>query len=324
VPVPLPVIIVKVQGPYTERDRKLWTFLLHAVWDELGVKPVHELPVSRINQIFRDLGGEHDAHWIWESAQRLTRTIVEWERIEGDDRYQGLAALFQAEVSQNIRLRGRLRFAFPPLLIPILKEPRRFARLRVHFLIGLSGKYAVTLYELLEGVANKAEAVLDVRVETLRQWLKVPAGKLATWDNFNRRAIAPAIAQINTHPAGAGFTVTMQPVKQGRAVDRVRFTVHKVDERRAFEEAIQGKTAWLNPGGRQPNAPSLGSESVEPRVDHIRLSTSDYERAQAAAPRWDIYELERQWREWIADKDRPANPGGAFVAFCRKKARRVE
>ena len=31
VPVPVPVIIVSVNGPYTERDRKLWTLLLQAV-----------------------------------------------------------------------------------------------------------------------------------------------------------------------------------------------------------------------------------------------------------------------------------------------------
>ena len=49
IPVPLPVIIVAVEGPYTEQDRKLWTFLLHAVWDDLETQPVHELPVRDIN-----------------------------------------------------------------------------------------------------------------------------------------------------------------------------------------------------------------------------------------------------------------------------------
>ncbi len=56
VPVPLPVIIVKVEGPFTERDRKLWAFLLHAIWDELGEKPVHELSATKINQVFQDFG----------------------------------------------------------------------------------------------------------------------------------------------------------------------------------------------------------------------------------------------------------------------------
>lgn len=54
----------------------------------------------------------------------------------------------------------------------------------------------------------------------------------------------------------------------------------------------------------------------------LLLQTSTYERARKAAPGWDVYELERQWREWIAKKGLPQKPDAAFVAFCRKKALR--
>jgi hypothetical protein len=214
VPVPLPVVIVSVTGPYTERDRKLWAFLLHAVWDELGVKTIHELPVSKINHVFREIGGEHDSEWIWGSSQRLTKTIVEWEQTEGDTRYQGISSLFGAVISKEARASGVLRFHFPPLLIPILKEPRRFARLRVHFLLKLSGKYAVTLYELLEAVANKNDPVLIASIDELRQWLKIPAGQLPRFANINQRVLKPAIKQINRDPSGAGFRVDMEPIKR--------------------------------------------------------------------------------------------------------------
>ena len=53
---------------------------------------------------------------------------------------------------------------------------------------------------------------------------------------------------------------------------------------------------------------------------HLRTAT--YERAKQAAPGWDIYELERQWREWIAKKGPPQKPDAAFIAFCRNKAAR--
>jgi hypothetical protein len=308
VPVPLPVIIVKVEGLYTERDRKLWTFLLHAVWDEIPDEEklvVHEMPVAKINQVFRDCGGEHDSAWIWESATRLGKTAVEWE----DEEFKGIEALFGALITKNARASGILRFYFPPLLTPRIKKANRFARLRTHFMLGLSGKYAVTLYELLESVANKINPVLDVRLDTLRQWLKVPEGKLKSWDHFNSRALLPAIEQINTNPLGAGFTVKMEPVKKSRTVDRVYFHVHKVDERRAIEKAMRD--------GLPPKAVTYQSPEQA-----SRLSTTDYEKAKAAAPGWDIYELERQWREWIADKPTPEKPGKAFVGFCRKKHQR--
>ena len=301
VPVPLPVIIVKVEGPYTERDRKLWAFLLHAVWDELEEKPIHELSVSKINQIFRELGGEHDTKWIWESAKRLTKTIVEWEQTFGDERYeQGISAIFSAVLTKEARTEGVLRFAFPQLLIPILKEPRRFARLRVHFMMGLSGKYSVTLYELLESVVNKVDPTIDVLLDSLRQWIKVPEGKLKRYADLKRRALDPAIKQINDNPEGAGFTATMEPIKKGRVVHKVRFRLKKVEARKQLEDKLKIP---------------LSPDSL---FDTIRLSVRDYERAKKAAPGWDVYALEQEWREWMEGKTTPDKPGAAFVGFCKK------
>jgi hypothetical protein len=320
VPVPLPVIIVKVEGPYMERDRKLWTFLLHAVWDEIPDDlqeeklVIHELTVTKINQVFRECGGAHHSKWIWESAKRLAKTTVEWE----DEEYEGIENLLNARITKQAQASGVLYFHFPTMLTPRIKKAKRFARLRTHFMLGLCGKYAVTLYELLESVANKINPVLDVPVVTLRQWLKVADGKLITWDNFNRRALLPAVEQINANPLGSGFTVAMQPIKKGRAVDRVRFQVHKVDERRSIEEAMQGGKQLTDVGNKAKTSNHL---SV-PLFGSIHLKTSDFERAKAAAPGWDIYCLEQEWRSWIAKKEQPENPGKAFVAFCRKKYQR--
>ncbi|HSA46612.1 MAG TPA: replication initiator protein A [Candidatus Competibacteraceae bacterium] len=53
----------------------------------------------------------------------------------------------------------------------------------------------------------------------------------------------------------------------------------------------------------------------------ILLKPETYQKAQAAAPGWDVYALEQQWREWIAKKkEPPKRPDSAFIAFCRKKA----
>src|SRR5262249_42295134 len=241
VPLPFPVIIVSVEGPYTERDRKLWAFLLHAVWDELGEVNVHEIPVQEINRVFRELGGDHNTAWIWESATRLAKTTVSWHYTEGDTRYDGIAALFSAQISSSARKTGILQFNFPPLLVPILKDPCRFARLRTHFLIELSGKYAVTLYELLESAANKDVPELKVRVEELRRWLKVPAGKLTRWQDFRRYVLEPAVKQINDNPTGAGFRVYIQLVKEGRAITWIVFEILKTKERQALDTKLKAQ-----------------------------------------------------------------------------------
>jgi Initiator Replication protein len=302
IPIPLPVIIVSVEGPYTEQDRKLWAFLLHAVWDDLEGKVIHEIPIREINGVFRHLGGRHHVDWVWESARRLTKTIVEWRYTHGDKRYKGISALFGAQVEEEDRAAGVLRFHFPPLLVPILKDPRRFARLRTHFLIELSGKYAVTLYELLESVANKTVPEMRVEVEELRAWLKVPEGKLTRWQDFRRYVLEPAVQQINANPEGSGFRVRMKPKKDGRAIKWVVFEVIKTKERQAIDAKLRDREKQLD-------------------LFDVRLRPDTFDKAKELAPGWDVYMLEAEWREWGAQQPGwpPDKPDAAFIGFCKQR-----
>ena len=310
VPLPNDVIITKIEGPYTERDRKLWAFLVAAVWDDLATIRIHEMRVAKINAVFAELGGEKTASWIWDSAQRLSRTIVEWECGEDGKRLVGVSNMMNAQAAKHLRPSGLLRFEIPALLGEVIKNPCRFSRLRLHFMIGLSGKYAVTLYMLLESVANRDTPVMDVVLPQLRQWLKVPEGKLEKWFDLKRFAIDPALKQINGNPEAAGFTVTMEEIKEGRAVDRVRFVVTKSEARLTEEKSHRP----------EPSKPALPAAHASSPALH--LPTTAYEQAKKAAPGWDVYALERQWREWMKGKPVPDNPSGAFVNFCKAKAKK--
>ena len=46
------------------------------------------------------------------------------------------------------------------------------------------------------------------------------------------------------------------------------------------------------------------------------LNPETYHDARTVAPGWDVYYLEREWREWITET--PRDPDAAFVGFCRK------
>jgi len=304
-PLSVDVAITKVTGNYTELDRKLWAFLVAAAWDDLLVKPIHEIPVYKISGIFKQLGGQTTSAWIWESAKRLSKTNVEWEEGTEKDRMLGVSNLLNARVSKAARSTGVLMFEIPALLSQVLHHPSRFCRLRLHFMLGLSGKYAVTLYMLLESVANMKNSVLDVELDQLRQWLKIPEGKLHRWVDVKRFALEPALKQINENPALSGFSVVMTEIKDSRAVSRVRFHVSKTYERHQLEESM--KPAEENKGkGNHNNTPPL--------------PTSAYESARKHAKGLDIYNLEQQWREWVSTKPKPDYSPASYVAFCKKKA----
>ena len=52
--------------------------------------------------------------------------------------------------------------------------------------------------------------------------------------------------------------------------------------------------------------------------DHsnIRISSDGYDMAKQAAPGWDVYMIESEWREWITES--PRNVDAAFTGFCKK------
>ncbi|KJV04961.1 replication initiation protein [Methylocucumis oryzae] len=305
VPLPNEVIIKKIEGAYTERDRKLWAFLVAAAWDDLLTVDIHQVRTAKVNDLFQSLGGgDTSTAWIWESAKRLRRTNVEWETLddEGD-----CSLLSEVAVNKNAKQSGYLKYAFSPTLRKAIKHPTRFSRLRLHFMIGLSGKYAVSLYMLLESVANQRHAVLDVELNQLREWLKIPEDKLNRWVDVKRRALEPALAQINEKPEVAGFSVVMEEVKEGRAVARVRFHVSKSSERREIEDTMMAQPA------------NKAAQNKSKANNTPPLPTSAYEAARKVAGRLDIYTLEQQWREWVSTKQKPDYSTASFVAFCKKK-----
>lgn len=52
----------------------------------------------------------------------------------------------------------------------------------------------------------------------------------------------------------------------------------------------------------------------------IILASTTYDGAREAAPGWDVYHLEGEWKAWMSDGglDAPKNADRAFLGFCRK------
>jgi hypothetical protein len=314
VPVPLPVILADVIGKYTERDRKLWRFLLHAAWDNLETKRIHEISVREIGAVFEQLSGSKDYSWIMESARRLSKTRVEYKITCGDPRFdvrkeeagEGFAVFLSAARRTEM---GTLLFEIPAMLIDIIKKPLRFARVRTHFIIGLSGKHAVTIYEILEAFANKKDPSFVVSVAEFRQWLNLKPTEYARWDNLKAWVINPALVQINENPQGAGFSVTMETVKRGRDITHLRFVLTKTAERTASDEMAQAVSETNRFAAKHP--------------EHPRLKASTRSQAARLFPRADIRECERDWLgTWEKrGKVKLADPDRAFLHYLPKWAK---
>ena len=57
-----------------------------------------------------------------------------------------------------------------------------------------------------------------------------------------------------------------------------------------------------------------------PKASAGQLSAETYNDARIVAPGWDVYYLEREWRDWITESPRDAD--AAFIGFCKKWSER--
>src|SRR3954447_12666186 len=324
VPVPLPVVMVRVDGPFTALDRKLWLVLLHHAWDELDSdKPFHEISIAEIVRLFRrfgrsDLGTkgkiafgkteeETDAAMLWDSIRRLVKTIVEWK----DEDYQSISHLInEAMLNKKYRDTGKLYYSFGRMLSKNILAPSAFARLRCHVVLALRSKYAVTLYEILEAYVNRRESGLIVSIEELQSWLKVPENAYPDWRELKKRVITPAVNEINQHGQDGGFFVTYEGVREGKSFTKIKFTLAKTADRDDRDMKLQGKARR----GRALEATASSAIAGMP----YEPTDAILDQLLTIAPGWDRQALLERFRQWSKGKPPPDNPHGAFIGWVKR------
>ena len=309
VPISTKLVKTHIRGSFLERERKLWTFLVQAVWDELGIARKHRLLLSDVNRVFRELGGRHESQWLRDYIRSIANTTIEYE---GEDETSKTWMITNLISSVRI-IEGKgeeagqdfIEFSFPPDLIDALKARDIFARLRPHLMISLSGKYTVTLYELLESVVNQKYPIFKASIDDLRTYLVVPEGKNKRWADLHRYVIKPAVKELNKHSDDTGFTVSYKIIKgkKNKAI-AVHFHVEKVISRIEYERKM-----------KKP-------ERLKKPSQLTQFSPRDYEIFKKAIKGSGlvIYDLENDWRrEFEAKADTISNPQGHFTEYIKRR-----
>ena len=265
----------------TALDYKLLATLLYLTHSELeevsGKGGYHEIEGEELLSIFSSYSGSKDkkqlSDQIWKSFKRISSLTVEYQRTDNDYRYEGISSMIDIERKTLLtdETHSTFRFQFPRALVPILLSPRLFAMLKVSFILEMTSKYSIALYQILVPYAeltfkNSIEASLD----EWKGWLKVPFSEKAgsAWKRFavfRRDILDPAINELNEKSITTGFRVSYELIRGGRGggVKRIRFDVEKVDT--VVEKKIKSPTSHSNPVVRK----SLVSQDID--EDAIKL-----------------------------------------------------
>ena len=195
-------------GSLTLQDRKVYNILVDHAWGpHLGV-PGHwfEIPTSKLRN-----ATDRNSR-LGPTITRLMQTVC---RKIGKDGEEIRVQLLGTTVIRSSANNGVLRYKIPEELSLLLNRSKIFAKLDIEVLGGFSSKYAVSLYEVISQKINLHYATQDLTENELREILGVEVGKLTTAFNLKKRAIEPALSELNSITP---YDVTILPRKDGRKI----------------------------------------------------------------------------------------------------------
>ena len=213
----------------------------------------HEYEFHR-KDVARLLHRENDENFTWLKAEckRLQKQTAELPNEE--DPTGWILSVFFPTIRYSPKT-GLIRFQLAPLMKPyFLKLQREYTLVPLPYVMGLSGKYAIRLLELVMqwwSVIDRAgKHVIPVQVEDLRQAWGVGA-KYQDMRNFKRTVVDRAVLELNA--ARYGFQVEAEMIRDGHrgAASRFDFVVTRlkkddpipVDPVTPEDETVEGLTA---------------------------------------------------------------------------------
>ena len=120
---------------------------------------------------------------------------------------------------------GEVELDFSPRLKPyLLQLKERFTSYKLRYVVKLRSRYSVRLYELLKQYELLGKRSFEL--EELRRILGLVEGEYATWFDFKRNVLEPALREL-PQKTDIGFNYTVR--KRGRAVAFVDFKIWAID-----------------------------------------------------------------------------------------------
>jgi len=299
--------------PLTLTDRKIYNILIDNAKNDIA-KPIEHSIDKEILRLSRR-GNER----IDDTINRLMGGIAKIKTMRN-----GEPAILRVQLlGRNIeheRDDGKFYYTFDPVLREVFSNSTVFARLKMDVMLNFQGKYGLALYELTEKRINLRKSEEIFSIAEFRSLLGVPKGKLTTWHNLKSFALDPAVKEVNQ--LATDFRIEVTGLKSGRSYAEIKM--------KWWRKAPDGEDAAINElsyskVGRKARRDGTADKlsSSEQKLEHLLTDTA-METARGILlkghNRIGLQNALAQWEEAFSNKEKPDNPNGAFINFCKKIA----
>lgn len=310
-----------LRNPPSLQALKLHAFMVKSAGGAVAEDRWHQVTLAEI----REVPGlkNHDRRSLIDLVAQIRGVVIEFE----DDTFTNIVGLLDVAKVQFEDGDGPavMRWKFGEGFRELVALSDYYAIIDRQTMFAMTSRYSMQLFQMLairEKLKHKHRETFSV--EDLRARLGVPEGKLSRWDMFNRKALTPAVAEVNQL---ARFAVTATPKKRGRNVVAVELAWEPKPDLTETKAELAGHSA----GRRARREGSV--EQVEPapaviarnafppegRISYSRWADLVRDNVPGITPDVDL--VADAFRTWAASKGIPLHSEGierTFIGFCRQ------
>ncbi|NTF17232.1 replication initiation protein [Agrobacterium rubi] len=309
--------------PFTSTDEHIFTYFLCRFYHEISPGSRHVVPVRDVLEFAR-MDRPSKLH---DSLRRLGQGFIEIDYV--DQASQEKRTIFAHYLSSDVSHseRGMLEFAFDPILVPFLKDPKIYGMISALVIHNLKSVAAQQLYKMMCLHYRLRNPVWQVTVDSLRSHFRV-GDKHARFDNFRQNVIEKAIAEVNA--VALEFDVMLDNTilgGKGGQVQEVVFRAVPKSHTRILEAAgvrEQGRVVAKSKRKRDAHTVDLldGMTNAE-RGRPAEVSSIGMEKARdVMAPDADLNQLLEEWRSLNVGRVF-SDPDKAFIEWIEMSVERA-
>jgi plasmid replication initiation protein len=160
----------------------------------------------------------------------LMQTVVELNILDKDKKksWTAFTLLSLADIKN-----GELTYEFNSLIRETLENPSIFALLDMNVIKGLSSKYSIALYELVEDY--KKVSIPHMEIDTFRKLMGVEDKYKGDFSLLRKSVIIPAVSEINEKTE---FTLEWEEVRRGRKIVELKFTHRRKPQKKEKKQTF--------------------------------------------------------------------------------------
>lgn len=213
-----PTALVHFQRTLSPIEQRIMTLLVfNAQQSEPDAKGNHEIQAQFVMDF---LGWDKSNNYprVYEAFRNIKRNDIVWNFLGEDRTLDELHCSFLITLGISHRS-GLIRYKFHPELLPVIKNPSVFAKLKLIMLAVLavlaSPKFAYPLYEFVADSFCRGKPVERISLAKLKDYLGIPVTSYTDYITFKDQVLKPTIAAINRI---SDYSVKYTTYREGRRV----------------------------------------------------------------------------------------------------------